>query len=386
MGSLHSTVQPKLTYVSPYAIPSIKADAGQDVAMCMAFSDLGWKVLLRHRAHRDPSPTRDLFEHYGVDRKFTSLPHTQAASQHSRGWIVRDIGSTITFALRALRSKSDLYYTRDPIVAWVLAQSRGKVVWEAMSFPDRSRLPFARLFLRSRGHHYAFAITAALARDLESVAATGTSVTALPVGVDIERYRASPTSPSHPRSVHIPSGRPVACYTGWMRADRGVDVIVRAAALLPSVTFLLVGGREEEIGTLRRLATELKAHNVRLIGAIAPTEVPLYQHAADILVLPQSGNSRHLRYHVSPAKLFEYMAAARPIVAADLPCMREIVTNNREAILVDPESPTEWAAAIDSVLKDPALSETLVQHASQRVTHFDWSERVRKVLRGIGDR
>lgn len=376
-------MRPTLIYVSPYAIPSIKADAGQDVSMCAAFSTLGWDVHLMHRNGDSRLFGNDLFDHYGVGRTFASTPVARAAKAGRAGPLgaTQDIGGTLLFALRVLRHRPDMFYTRDPIVAWVLSRRGVCVAWEAMSFPDRSKRPFAQRFLKTSGTSCAFAITAALAQDIESEVGAGRHVVPLPVGVDVTRYGQYSDGPSDRLRLGLPPKGSVAAYTGGMRPDRGVDVIVRAAALLPSVTFLLVGGRAGEIETLTKLASALGAHNVLFIRSVPPTEVPLYQHAADVLLLPQSGNSRHLRYHVSPAKLFEYMAASRPIVAADLPCIRELVKHGEEALLVDPDSPSAWADAIEAVLNDLVLRGALIQHASRRVESFDWGERVKKVLR-----
>src|SRR5205823_1911806 len=68
--SLGGAVMMDLDYLSPYPIPSIKADGGQDVFMCEAFAAVGLDVRLLRSA---PDGGGDLFAHYGVVRSFEAV-------------------------------------------------------------------------------------------------------------------------------------------------------------------------------------------------------------------------------------------------------------------------------------------------------------------------
>ncbi len=98
---------------------------------------------------------------------------------------------------------------------------------------------------------------------------------------------------------------------------------------------------------------------MQLLSGIAPAplpaQVPLYLASADVLALPNSGREAISRRHTSPLKMFEYMAAARPIVASDLPSLRETLTDGENALLVPPEDPEVVEAAIRRTLADDAL-------------------------------
>ena len=59
---------------------------------------------------------------------------------------------------------------------------------------------------------------------------------------------------------------------------------------------------------------------------------------ADVLALPNP-SSAISREFTSPLKLFEYMASGRPIVASDLPSLREVLADGRNALLVEPATP-----------------------------------------------
>jgi glycosyltransferase involved in cell wall biosynthesis len=121
----------------------------------------------------------------------------------------------------------------------------------------------------------------------------------------------------------------VIVYTGQLFEEKGVDVLVRAAALLNNVSVLIVGGDAANKDRLRRLRQEIGADNVILLDYVPPTQVILYLTAASVLVLPHSAKVSESAKYTCPLKLFEYMAAGVPVVASDLPSIREVVRHGK---------------------------------------------------------
>ena len=76
-------------------------------------------------------------------------------------------------------------------------------------------------------------------------------------------------------------------------------------------------------------------------------------HRADICLLPLTDTGIGSRY-TSPIKLFEYMATGKPIVVADVPATRAILTPGTNALAVPVGDPHAFAAAINTFLADPA--------------------------------
>ena len=62
---------------------------------------------------------------------------------------------------------------------------------------------------------------------------------------------------------------------------------------------------------------------------------------------------------MSPLKLFEYMAAGKPILASDIPALREILADGGTALLLPPGDVAAWAAAARALLADPARAAAL---------------------------
>lgn len=106
---------------------------------------------------------------------------------------------------------------------------------------------------------------------------------------------------------------PVIAYAGSARAYKGVAALVDAMRAMPEVTLELIGDAPE--GPL--------PPNVRAVSTVPYAELPARLARCRALVLPLEDNSFG-RQFTSPLKLWDYLATGIPIVAADLPTVREI--------------------------------------------------------------
>ena len=84
---------------------------------------------------------------------------------------------------------------------------------------------------------------------------------------------------------------------------------------------------------------------------------------------------------MSPLKIFGYMAAAKPILCSDLPVLREVIEDGRNGLLLRPDDPDAWAAALQRLLGDRSLREQLgaAAHADFLARHT-WRQRATRVL------
>jgi len=82
----------------------------------------------------------------------------------------------------------------------------------------------------------------------------------------------------------------------------------------------------------------------------------------------------------SPMKMFEYMAAGRAIVTADLPVIREVL-NEKNAIFCEPDDVGKWKVEIEKLLTDEPRRLELGRQARQDVQGYTWLARAEKIVK-----
>jgi glycosyltransferase involved in cell wall biosynthesis len=140
---------------------------------------------------------------------------------------------------------------------------------------------------------------------------------------------------------------------------------------------VVVGGLppEPDLERVKRLVQARGLEDrVRFTGFLPPPELPGEVVKADLFAIPLL-DSETARLFTSPLKLFEAMASGRPIVASDLPSIREVLTHEKNALLVPPGDARALARAIDRLAKDAALSRALAGRAREDVGAFTWDAR-----------
>jgi glycosyltransferase involved in cell wall biosynthesis len=189
-----------------------------------------------------------------------------------------------------------------------------------------------------------------------------------------------------------PYGRAVY-YVGQLYPWKGVDTLIHAAAADPESHYVIIGGTEEEssgepdIDRLQKLARDLDvADRVRFTGWVPYRDVPRLLRDAAVTVIPLP-DTAFGRYFTSPLKLFDYMAAGVPIVASDLPSLRDVLRHESNALLVPPGDHLAFAHAIRRLRANPALSRRLAEQAQRDVQQYSWDARAARLLDVIrGDR
>ncbi len=123
-------------------------------------------------------------------------------------------------------------------------------------------------------------------------------------------------------------------------------------------------------------------------GFVANAEVPLHLAACDVLLMPhqrrvtKAGGVGDISRWMSPLKMFEYLAVARPILASGLPVLREVLTPDN-AILLEPDDVDGWHGALQRLRSDPGLRERLASRAGQDAERYSWQERASSILRAL---
>jgi glycosyltransferase involved in cell wall biosynthesis len=383
----------RILYLADIRFPLERANGIQSVETCHALAARGHDVVLRVR--RDTSrPARDPLGFYQLP-PIPSL-HLEYAPSLDGAIPTRMAYVATALGRGTLRGRADVIFTRDLGVASALLRIpralRPPVVYESHGFapsvttalpallseasaPSPSKIARLgrrerRVWRRADGY---VTITYALCRELERRFGSR-QVSVIPDGV-----RLSPARTFAPPVRHSP---PVVGYAGHLYPWKGVDLLVSALAMLPGVHGLIVGGhdREPDLARLRRQAeTAHIGDRVRFTGFVSPGDVQRYLSEADVLVLPNP-ETEISRSYSSPLKLFEYLAAGRPIVASNLPAFREVLSAE-EAVLVQPGSASAIAHAVERILNSDALAMRLARNAFDAAAQYSWDARAERLER-----
>jgi glycosyltransferase involved in cell wall biosynthesis len=285
---------------------------------------------------------------------------------------------------------ADLIYARalPPAVLGLLAGT--PVILEMHQLPGGSFGPiWYRQFLKLPGRKRLVPITHALRQILEREyrpILPESQVVVAPSGVDLDRFEDLPDAQTARARLNLPLGWTAAC-TGHLYAGRGMELIIGLAGRMPDVNFLWMGGTDQDVNTWLKRISAAECHNITLTRFIPNSELPLYQAAADVQLIPFSrnlstsggGNTSDV---CSPMKTFEYMAAGRVILSSDLPVLREVL-NESNAILCPPDDVQAWEQALRALQKDASRGQLLAEQARRDVEKFSWEARCKLILAGF---
>lgn len=215
-------------------------------------------------------------------------------------------------------------------------------------------------------------LTHLLGDDVQSFLGRSVPYLVVPDGVDLAQASERARDPA-------PDVRPRLLYLGSLHRWKGIETAIAAMAQVHDALLLVAGGGAERIRQLTDYAHELHVTDrVRFLGQVAPNERFNWIHNADICVLPLSTRRIAQRY-TSPLKLFEYMAAGKPIVVSDLPSIREIIEHRTHALMVEVENPRAFANGINELLGNETLRKTLAHNARVHAEQFSWRARAEKI-------
>jgi glycosyltransferase involved in cell wall biosynthesis len=116
--------------------------------------------------------------------------------------------------------------------------------------------------------------------------------------------------------------------------------------------------------------------------AVPHHQIPSLIAESDICVAPLGLNDRNVTQGACPIKVLEYMAAGRPLLASNMPIVRELVREDVDALLFSPNDPDDLGRQVITLLNDFQLSKRLAESASARaLTEFTWHESQKKLIK-----
>lgn len=354
----------------------------QTMKACQALVKLGHQITLLLPGDKS-TEWEDLSKHYGLTEQFdVRWMHTfPRLRRYDFSWSAVNI---------AQREKADFVYIWPLQAALIAAYRHMPVLLELHGPPEGTMGPLLfRLLLKSSTKKRFLPITGALVSQLENqfnFKFSHEELVVSPNGVDLEHYENLPLPAQARKFLGLPDKLTVG-YIGHMYAGRGMDLIARLASCFPEVHFLLVGGRSNDLRVWQQKLSTHGIGNITLTGFVDNIRVPIYQAAADILLMPyeqfiagsSGGNSAD---YCSPMKMFEYLACGRPIISSDLPVIREVLNDNN-AILCPPQDEDAWTGALRKLLDNQDKRISLGKNALHTARRYTWQSRAQRALQGF---
>ncbi len=373
----------KIIYLANVRLPTEKAHGYQIVRTAAAMVAAGAEVELVVPKRRNPKlGGEDVFAHYGVTQQFPIrwLPNLDLI----RGKMNRFIGplafwvQTWTFARSVKKylrtAQADWIYGRDELLLDQLQElpAGARLAVELHALPSGR---YAKLLQRA---DRIIVITRAIKDGLVGQGITAAKIFVAADAVDLAAYAGLLDKNMARTQLGLSASEHRAVYTGHPYAWKGVYALAEASRYLTNGWRVqLVGGVAGDLTPLRRFVQAQRLDRVEILPHQSRPDLLQYVAAADVVVLPNSAKTEISRLYTSPLKLFEYLAAGRPIVASDLPSIREVVSE-REVIFVKPDDPQDLARGIRQAVEQP--QEDRVAAARALVKKYTWEVRARSIL------
>ncbi|MCY3919021.1 MAG: glycosyltransferase [Chloroflexi bacterium] len=210
---------------------------------------------------------------------------------------------------------------------------------------------------------------------VELYGADADCVSVVPGGVDLERFRPAP--PSHDRgrarrALGLPAG-PTALFVGRLERLKGVDILVRAAALAdvePALSVVIVGGDAADAAERARLRGLAEGQGigdrVHFLDAVDRDMLAQYYRAADVCVVPSYYESFGL-------VAVEALACGTPVIATRVGGLQYTVRDGQTGHLISWRCPEPFAERLEALLANDDLRARFAAAAADSVQRFDWN-------------
>lgn len=373
----------KLIYLSNSIIPSRSANSIHVMKMCQGFSDNGYEVILLapNLKNKYEKNVNDIYDFYGVRKNF----------KIKKLWYPDFWGGALFYSLSIffyllINKSHKLVYGRFLYGCYVAAILKKKVILEehgSMTDTKKHVILIFKTLLKNKYFEKLIVISDALKNIyLKKNYLEASKIFVAHDGADkVLDLETTVNLFGDKNSLKIG-------YVGHLYEGRGVEIIIECAKKLKDMTFHLVGGNSREIEYWKNYLKKLGLKNIFFYGFITPKETYKYRNSFDIVLAPYSkkvsvmkvkgNNQLETSQFMSPLKIFEYMAHKKPIIASDLPVIREVL-NEKNSILVEHNNIELWVKSIIK-LKDSNLRNTIASNALNDFKNYTWKKRASSVI------
>jgi len=417
----------KLIYIANARIPTEKAHGIQIMQMLKAFANFQFSISnFQSNPNNRASKKNEVelvipwrfnkikenpFGYYNIERTFkiTKLPCLDFVyfNLGKVGFFIQTITFLISAKIYLFFKRYDILYTREQLVGLFFKD----FILEIHSLPSNIKTFHKKIWQKAKA---LIVLTSFIKKKLVEVGIKGNKILVAPDGVDLEKFAIDVSKQEAQERLNLPKDKKIILYSGsfYLYDWKGIAILLEAVKYFEKDwVLILVGGNKNEIEEIRK---KYNLDKVLLIERRPHSEIPYYLKAADVLVIPNKKGDQFSEEYTSPLKLFEYMASGVPIVASDLPSIRDILYENKRmttdskpqitteraswittdknqpksvtksnAVLVEPNNAEVLAGGIKKVLQNNDLADRISKQALQDVQNYTWQKRVENILKFI---
>jgi glycosyltransferase involved in cell wall biosynthesis len=364
----------KILYISNSRLPTEKAHGVQIMKTCEALAQAGHQVTLT-TTNRNNTLKEDPFDYFNVKRIFTirKIPSLDFVPYGKWGFLIQSFSFALCTTLFTLFHDYDVVYSRDQYSLYVLSFFRKNFIWEVHE--GDYDFVVRRVIKNAQG---LAPISYGLKHFYETHGVSQNSSLVVPDAVDVEEFITTAPKAMLQKELDVPTDLPLVMYIGKLDDWKGYRIVLDAGKLLEgSIRVVIIGGGNEQVEHLKK-----EYPHALFKGYLPYRDLPRNQRAADILVIPNSAKEDVSRLYTSPLKVFAHMASGVPIIASDLPSIREAL-NETNAYLIEPDNAEALAEMIKKVLSEPTHAHMVAMKAQHDVRNFSWNSRAEKIIKLI---
>jgi len=205
-------------------------------------------------------------------------------------------------------------------------------------------------------------------------------------GVDPTSFKYDAEGANEVRKKYGLENKKVVVYVGVLSKGHGPDILIEVAEKLrDDVMFLMVG---KDLELLRGEAEKRGvANRFVFTGFVKHGEVPKYISAADVAVAPyrltESMKRKKIPAHMSPIKVFEYMACGKPVVAGDTGIVKELIMETKCGLIAKSDNPEDFAEKIRILIENEGLARESGENGLKAVKNYTWDVIAEEILRTL---
>ena len=357
----------------------------QVFSMCTSFAKAGYKVNLAMQKNKGFEYNLKKFK----DNTFEDGINFEIITwnQKSKNVFLNRLLVKRSIIQIAKKGNPHLIFTRDSYILNALVKINVPIVYESHNSRLHSTKNILHNFLEKRllratlspNFKCLFSISEALSKYWKQKGVPQSKLFAWHDGFDRSFFEKNIEKNVAKSSLNLPIDKTIVTYTGGLYPDRDIENIVYLAKEFPDLIFLVIGGPEKHRQYFEKMSQQEAVFNINFIGFVEHNLIPSYLYASDILLALWSSKVPTINY-CSPLKIFEYMAAGRTIVAHDFPTIREVLENEKDSILCEPDNFDSLKLALSKSLVEKNTSNYGKLARDKAFKLYSWDNRVNKLL------